>query len=172
MVNIVHILAFSKTLPSWIQQAERHCTLLNVTMSTGERNRACVCVCAHAHVHIYIYKHIHTHKLSFSVVWNNKCRCWITVILYKYVCKVKHQAQNIRDTSSYNTSGSKDTGSRTCQTNLSDGSSHRLGSLWSCWTGTWTGLGFERSHTLWHTLCQDELFTQLDVRASLGCHSA
>lgn len=106
------------------------------------------------------------------VLWNNKCRCWITAILYKYVCIIKHQAQNISSTSSYNTSGNKDTGSRTCQTNLSDGSSHRLGTLWSCWTGTWTGLGFERSHTLWHTLCQDELFTQLDVRASFGCHSA
>jgi len=163
MVNIVHILAFSKTLLSRIQQAERHCSLLNVTMSTGERNHVCVCVCvcvrACARTHLYIYKHTyththtHTHELSFSVVWSNKCRCWITAILYKYVCKVKHQAQNIRDTSSYNTSGSEDTGSRTCQTNLSDGSSHRLGTLWSCWTGTWTGLGFECSHTLWHTLC-------------------
>lgn len=84
----------------------------------------------------------------------------------------KHQAENCRCTWSYNTLGNKGTGPWTCQTNLRDGPSHRLGTLWSCWTGTRTGLGFECSHTLWHSLCQDELFTQLDVCAALGCHSA
>jgi len=52
---------FSKTLPSRNQQAERHCSLLNVTVSTGKRNRLCVRVHACAFIYIYIYKHTHTH---------------------------------------------------------------------------------------------------------------